>query len=136
MVTASTSGPSPASPSCGTTPASHDRCAATAGRPPGTGPRQGAIGGGGRRARYGAPRRLYEQALARSNEQIEDIASLAGDDAAIHALVTHISVGVTQYAGLIEAARASNRSGTADANGYLIAAVRSADQLVHGDVAE
>lgn len=81
-------------------------------------------------------RRLYEQALARAGEQVEDIASLAGDDDAIHTLLSRISFEVTRYAGLVEAARATNRipSAAAEANGYLVAAVQLADQVVKGDV--
>ena len=81
-------------------------------------------------------RRLYEQALARAGEQVEDIASLAGDDEVIHSLLSRISFQVTRYAGLVEAARATNRipAAAADANGYLVAAVGLADQVVKGDV--
>ena len=80
-------------------------------------------------------RRLYEEALARADGQVADIASLAGDDAGIRSLLSKISVQLTQYSGLVEAARASNRSGVAAANGYLTQAVFQADQLVNGDVA-
>jgi len=81
-------------------------------------------------------RRLYEQALARSGQQVEEIAALAGDDDTIRPVLARISFQVTRYAGLIEAARATNRipSAAADANGYLVSAVRLADQVVKGDV--
>lgn len=79
-------------------------------------------------------RRLYEQALARAGQQVDDIAALAGQEPAIRAVLGRISVQITQYAGLVEAARASNKSGSADANGYLISAVTLAGQLVGGDV--
>jgi CHASE3 domain sensor protein len=79
-------------------------------------------------------RRLYEQALARAGQQVDDIATLAGQDPSIRAVLGRISVQVTQYAGLVEAARASNKSGAADANGYLVSAVTLADQLVTGDL--
>jgi len=81
-------------------------------------------------------RRLYEQALARSGQQVEEIAALAGDDETIRPVLARISFQVTRYAGLIEAARATNRipSAAADANGYLVSAVRLADQVVKGDV--
>ena len=79
-------------------------------------------------------RRLYEQALARAGQQVDDIASLAGQDQSIRTVLGRISVQVTQYAGLVEAARASNKSGTADANGYLVSAVTVAGKLVGGDV--
>ena len=79
-------------------------------------------------------RRLYEQALGRSGQQVDDIAALAGRDPRIRAVLGRISVQVTRYAGLIEAARASNKSTSPDANGYLISAVTLAGQLVGGDV--
>jgi CHASE3 domain sensor protein len=79
-------------------------------------------------------RRLYEQALARAGQQVDDIAALAGQDPAVRTVLGRISVQITQYAGLVEAARASNKSGTADANGYLVSAVTLAGQLVGGDV--
>jgi len=81
-------------------------------------------------------RRLYEQALARSGQQVEEIASLAGEDQAIRSVLARVSFQITRYAGLIEAARATNRipSASADANGYLVSAVRLADQIVQGDV--
>ncbi len=79
-------------------------------------------------------RRLYEQALGRAGQQVEEIAALAGQDTTIRQLVGRITVQITQYAGLVEAARASNRIGSPDANGYLVSAVRLADRLVAGDV--
>ena len=79
-------------------------------------------------------RRLYEQALGRADQQAEDIAALAGKDPKVRAAVGRVSVQLTQYAGLVEAGRASNRNGTPDANGYLVSAVQLAEQLVQGDV--
>lgn len=79
-------------------------------------------------------RRLYEEALGRAGRQVEEIASLAGQDPAVRAVLGRVSVQVTRYAGLIEAARASNKSATPDANGYLVSAVQLAEQLVGGDV--
>jgi hypothetical protein len=81
-------------------------------------------------------RRLYEQALSRAGQQVEEIAALAGDDDTIRPVLTRISFQVTRYAGLIEAARATNRipAAAADANGYLVSAVQLADQVVKGDV--
>lgn len=80
-------------------------------------------------------RRLYEEALARAGQQVEEIAALAGRDPGVRTLVGRISVQLTRYAGLVEAARASNRNANADANDYLVSAVRLAEQLVEGDVA-
>jgi hypothetical protein len=81
-------------------------------------------------------RRLYEQALARVGQQIEEIASLAGEDDTIRPPLDRISADVVRYAGLVEAARATNKIAgvSADANGYLVGAVQLADQVVKGDV--
>ena len=49
---------------------------------------------------------------------------------AVRAVLARISVQLTRYSGLVEAARASNKSGVADANGYLTAAVRLAEDPV------
>ena len=68
-------------------------------------------------------RRLYEQALARANEQIQEVSALIGDDEATHENLTSLSVAVTRYAGLVEAARATNRAGVADASRYLVDAL-------------
>ena len=82
-------------------------------------------------------RRLYEQALSRAGQQVEEIAALAGEDDTIRPVLARISFQVTRYAGLIEAARATNRipGASTDANGYLVSAVQLADQVVKGDVA-
>jgi CHASE3 domain sensor protein len=79
-------------------------------------------------------RRLYEEALGRAGSQVEEIASLAGQDPQVRAVLGRVSVQVTRYAGLVEAARASNKNTAADANGYLVSAVQLAEQLVAGDV--
>ena len=50
-------------------------------------------------------RRLYEQALARAEQQMEQIAARVGDDQAVHDLLQRVSVRVSTYAGLVEAAR-------------------------------
>ena len=63
------------------------------------------------------------------------MASLSGrDDEVLRAVLGRISVQVTQYAGLVEAARATNKNGSPDADDYLVSAVRLAEQLVAGDV--
>ena len=79
-------------------------------------------------------RRLYEQALARAGQQVEEVASLAGKDTETRAVLNRISVQVTRYAGLVEAARATNKATSPDANGYLVSAVSLVDQLVSGDI--
>ncbi|HEX8003046.1 MAG TPA: hypothetical protein VF519_10175 [Mycobacteriales bacterium] len=78
-------------------------------------------------------RRLYEQALARATEQLADIASLAGDDAATHALLGKVSVAVTRYAGLVEAARAGNRARSDAADDDLVRAVTLLDRTIGQD---
>lgn len=80
-------------------------------------------------------RRLYEQALARSNQQLEQIAALVGDDAAVHATIQRVGIQVTRYAGLVEAARVTNKAAGADADELLTSAVRLVDSIVSGDVA-
>ena len=68
-------------------------------------------------------RRLYEQALARASAQIEDVSALIGTDPATHDRLKDLSVAVTRYAGLVEAARATNLAGVADAPRYLVDAL-------------
>jgi len=68
-------------------------------------------------------RRLYEQALARAGAQIEDVSALIGTDPATHASLKDLSVAVTRYAGLVEAARATNQAGVAGAERYLVDAL-------------
>ena len=78
-------------------------------------------------------RRLYEQALARANEQIQEVSALIGDDEATHENLTSLSVAVTRYAGLVEAARATNRAGVADASRYLVDALNLLATTVAND---
>lgn len=78
-------------------------------------------------------RRLYEQALARAHHQIEDVSALLGEDAPTHVALKDISVDVTRYAGLVEAARASNRAGVAGSESYLVDAL---DLLATGVAAD
>jgi CHASE3 domain sensor protein len=68
-------------------------------------------------------RRLYEQALARAGQQIEDVSALIGSDPATHASLKDLSVAVTRYAGLVEAGRATNQAGVAGADRYLVDAL-------------
>ena len=68
-------------------------------------------------------RRLYEQALARASQQIEDVSALIGADPATHDSLKDLSVAVTRYAGLVEAARATNQAGVAGAERYLVDAL-------------
>ncbi|HEX2047944.1 MAG TPA: hypothetical protein VHF27_09275 [Acidimicrobiales bacterium] len=68
-------------------------------------------------------RRLYEQALARANAQIQDVSALIGDDPDTHARLKDLSVAVTRYAGLVEAARATNQAAVQGAERYLVDAL-------------
>lgn len=79
-------------------------------------------------------RRLYEQALARASAQIEDVSALIGDDPETHASLKDLSVAVIRYAGLVEAARATNRAGVAGADRYLVDALNLLATTVADDV--
>lgn len=79
-------------------------------------------------------RRLYEEALARANAQLEDVSSLIGDDEAAHDSLKNVSIQVTRYAGLVEAARASNRAGVPGGEEYLVDALDLLGSAVAGEV--
>jgi len=68
-------------------------------------------------------RRFYEQALERSTQQIERVATLIGDDPAAHQTLQDIAANLTRYAGLVEAARAQNKAGITTANATLTSAL-------------
>ena len=68
-------------------------------------------------------RRLYEQALARAGAQIEDVSALIGNDPVTHDSLKDLSVAVTRYAGLVEAARATNQASVPGAERYLVDAL-------------
>ncbi len=70
-----------------------------------------------------AQRNLYEDALARSTEQIEEIARLVGDDAEVHESLKTISRQIVSYAGQVEQARLANLSGDPAADAQLQAAI-------------
>jgi hypothetical protein len=78
-------------------------------------------------------RRLYEQALARASAQMEDVSALIGDDPVTHQSLKDLSVAVTRYAGLVEAARATNPAGVADAPRYLVDALNLLAATVAND---
>ncbi|HVL04434.1 MAG TPA: hypothetical protein VM388_00475 [Acidimicrobiales bacterium] len=80
-------------------------------------------------------RRLYEQALARASAQIEDVSALIGADPATHDSLKDLSVAVIRYAGLVEAARATNQPGVADGPRYLVDALDLLASTVAEDVA-
>ena len=56
-------------------------------------------------------RRLYELALERSTAQLEEVSRLVGDDEIAHDALKSICIGLTRYAGLVEAARLGNTEG-------------------------
>jgi CHASE3 domain sensor protein len=68
-------------------------------------------------------RRFYEQALERSTQQIERVATLIGDDPAAHETLQSIAADLTRYAGVVETARAQNKAGIAGANATLTSAL-------------
>ncbi len=78
-------------------------------------------------------RTLYEQALARASAQIEDVSALIGADPVTHESLKDLSVAVIRYAGLVEAARATNRAGIAEAPGYLVDALNLLGATVADD---
>jgi hypothetical protein len=78
-------------------------------------------------------RALYEQALARASAQIEDVSALIGADPVTHESLKDLSVAVIRYAGLVEAARATNRAGIAEAPGYLVDALNLLGATVADD---
>ena len=80
-------------------------------------------------------RRLYEEALARANAQSEEISALIGDDADAHDHLKRLGVRVTQYAGLIEAARASVKAGVPGGEQYLLSALDLLAAGIRDDVA-
>jgi hypothetical protein len=78
-------------------------------------------------------RARYEQALARASAQIEDVSALIGADPVTHESLKDLSVAVIRYAGLVEAARATNRAGIAEAPGYLVDALNLLGATVADD---
>jgi hypothetical protein len=79
-------------------------------------------------------RRLYEQALARAHAQIEDMASLVGDDPLVHDALGALLVEVSRYAGLVEAARAGGRGGLPGAERSLVEALGALALAVDRDI--
>ncbi|MGH9118208.1 MAG: hypothetical protein ACRD0A_10145 [Acidimicrobiales bacterium] len=74
--------------------------------------------------------RIYDEALARASIQLEEIAALVGDDTDVHEIVQDASIGVTRYAGLMEAAKAHSRAGIPGGDRYLVDAIN----LLAGDI--
>jgi hypothetical protein len=80
-------------------------------------------------------RRGYEQALARADQQLEEIAALAGAGDSTHDVLKDLSVELTSYAGIVEAARAANRGGLDVAPTYLTQAVAKANAIIQDQAA-
>lgn len=80
-------------------------------------------------------RRLYEQALARASAQIQDVSALIGDDPTTHAGLKELSVAVTRYAALVEAARVTNQAGVPNSERYLVDALNLLAATVADDAA-
>lgn len=81
-------------------------------------------------------RTLYEDALARAGRQLEQISARIGDDPRAHATLGDLSVQLTRYAGLVDAARAENRHGVSRASDTLIASVDLLSRTLRTEVAE
>ena len=81
-------------------------------------------------------RRFYEQALERSTQQIERVATLIGNDPAAHQALQSIAAELTRYAGIVETARAQNKAGSAAANATLTSAVDLMRSGIGDDVAQ
>lgn len=64
-------------------------------------------------------RTLYESALARAPEQIEDISAGIGDDTVTHDALKDVAQQLTEYSGVVEQARLSNANNLPGANGLL-----------------
>ncbi|HEV8297378.1 MAG TPA: hypothetical protein VGQ20_08775 [Acidimicrobiales bacterium] len=80
-------------------------------------------------------RRFYEQALERSTQQVERVASLIGDDPDAHQALQGIAAKLTQYAGIVESARTQNRAGSSAANATLTSALDLMRTGIAADVA-
>ena len=81
-------------------------------------------------------RRLYEEALARATAQSEEISALIGDDESAHDTLKQLGLRINRYAGLIEAARATQRSGAAESAAYLLRGLDEIAAAVAGDAAQ
>lgn len=82
-------------------------------------------------------RRLYESAIARAPQQIEDISAGIGDDTATHDALKDVAQQLVKYAGVVEQARLSNTNGLAGADDLLSASLEltggSNGMLVNAD---
>ncbi len=64
-------------------------------------------------------RRLFESALARAPQQIEDISAGIGDDEVTHDALKEVALQLTEYAGVVERARLANSNSLPGANAAL-----------------
>lgn len=93
-------------------------------------------------------RALYERAIDRAGNSLEQVAQLVGDDAESHAAMARITESLTEYTGIVESSRVLNQLGIPGASPELAEAmdeldIASADaqlqqaiQLVRIDIAE
>ena len=79
-------------------------------------------------------RRLYEDALARASEQLEEVSRLVGDDDLAHASIKSIGADLTRYAGLIERARVANQNDLPGASASLLSAIEIVQDGIVGEV--
>lgn len=70
-------------------------------------------------------RRAHLDARGRATAQLEDISALIGTDAAAHGALKDVTENLTQYVGLVEAARATNLAELPAAETYLQQAVET-----------
>lgn len=80
--------------------------------------------------------RLYDEALARATTELEEMAALVGDDPEVHDVIQDVSIDVTRYAGLIEAARAHNQAAIPGGDRYLVDALDLLSGDINDEVAE
>ena len=64
-------------------------------------------------------RRLFESALARAPQQIEDISAGIGDDDVAHDALKEVALQLTEYSGVVERARLGNANGLPGADAAL-----------------
>jgi hypothetical protein len=79
-------------------------------------------------------RRLYEDALGRSAEQLTEVAHLVGGSGTASEAVRDLASRLTTYAGLVETARAYQRNGIAGGDAVLTQAINVARNGIGADI--
>jgi hypothetical protein len=79
-------------------------------------------------------RRLYEDALARSAQQLTEVARLVGNSDAGRAAVRDLAARLTTYAGLVETARTYERNGLPGGDAVLTQAIGVARDGIGPDI--